>query len=200
MKKWLSIVLAVVLVFGTGVFARDVFEVIKAEIRTDFVVEIDGVEREFKNVNGERVHPVLHNGTTYLPVRAIGEIMGKAVYWYEEEKRIELKDKKISSTVTDADVIVDEQNADKNNEKLKNDKVEKVYDDSNFIGKDKAIEIALNKAGLKEADVKYLEAEFDKERSVFVYEVEFNYGLKEYKAEIKGDDGTILKWEGEFDD
>ena len=80
------------------------------QLREDFTVVIDGEVKEFKNVNAERVYSVIYERTTYLTVRTIGEIMEK-VYWYENDKRIELK----NSTVTDADVIIvgDEKNDDK---------------------------------------------------------------------------------------
>lgn len=64
-----------------------------------------------------------------------------------------------------------------------------------FIGEEKAKEIALQKAGLSAADVKFVRVEIDRENGVPVYEVEFNEGPKEYSAEIKADDGTILEWD-----
>ena len=122
MKKKRNLVIVAVLVFafGSGAIAKEAFDVIKAQIRTDFVIEIDGVKRDFKNVDGESVYPLLHDGTTYLPLRAIGEIMGKKVYWYEEDKRIEIKDdNKKLPTVTDADVIIEDNTKVKENEKPK---------------------------------------------------------------------------------
>ena len=198
MKKRISLiaVVAVVLAFGAGAVAKNVYENIKAQIRYDFVVEIDGTEREFKNVDGERVYPIIYDGSTYLPIRAIGEIMDKKVYWHEEEKRIELKDEKATSTtVTDADVIITE---DKTQETTP--KADAAYSEEGYIGKDKAKAIALEKAGLKEADVKFVKVELDRERGTVVYDVEFNQGLKEYSAEIKADDGTIVEWDVDIDD
>lgn len=195
-KRSLIVAIALILAFGTGAVAKDVFDVIRAEVRTDFVIEIDGVEREFKDVNGERVYPILHNGTTYLPVRAIGEIMGKKVYWYEDEKRIEIKDEiENHSTVTDADVIIDKEQ----NPKEKSEEPE-IVEEKEFIGKEKAKEIALEKAGLKEADVKFIKVEIDRDNGIVIYEVEFKHGLKEFSADIKADDGKILDWEVDLDD
>ena len=198
-KRTFVVVLAALLAIGTGALAKEVYEVVKAQIRPDFVIEIDGVKRDFKNANGERVYPLLHDGTTYLPLRAIGEIMDKKVYWYEEDKRIELKDdiEKLP-TVTDADVIVEEGKEPKENVKEKV-KEHEVVNEKELIGKDKAKEIALKKAGLKEADVKFIKIELDRDDGIVVYEVEFKQGLKEFNADIKADDGKILDWEVDWD-
>ncbi len=51
-KRTFVVVLAVILVFGIGALAKEVYEVVKAQIRPDFVIEIDGVERDFKNADG----------------------------------------------------------------------------------------------------------------------------------------------------
>jgi len=195
-RRIVSVLLILVFVLGTSAVAKTVYETIKAQLRPDFVVAIDGVEREFKNVDGERVYPILYEGTTYLPVRAIGEIMGKKVYWNEEAKKVELKDDdKKASTVTDADVIITDEKA----EPVKKDKKAEISEEADFIGKDKAKALALKKAELKEEDVTFVKVELDRERGVYVYEVEFRKGFKEYNAEIKADDGTFVDWEVEFD-
>lgn len=33
------------------------------------------------DVSGNAVHPILHEGTTYLPIRGIGSLFGKNIYW-----------------------------------------------------------------------------------------------------------------------
>lgn len=52
-----------------------------AKLRPDVKVNIDGVGQTFYNAQGEEVFPILYNGSTYLPIRAIGEIMNKNVNW-----------------------------------------------------------------------------------------------------------------------
>lgn len=42
---------------------------------------VDGVEVTPKDANGNKVEPFASSGTTYLPVRAIGEALGKEVTW-----------------------------------------------------------------------------------------------------------------------
>lgn len=96
--------LILVLGIAIGSSAASVVQTITAELRPDFEIVIDGETQNFKNASGEDVYPILYEGTTYLPIRAIGEMMGKTVYWYQDEKVIELKD--TDTLVTDADVII----------------------------------------------------------------------------------------------
>ncbi len=186
-RKWVAFI-AVVLVMGiaVGATAAGLISEIRAEIRKDFEVVIDGKTEQFKNVDGERVYPILYEGTTYLPLRAIGEIMGKKVYWYEDDKRIELKEEQ--STVTDADVIV---NGEQKPEKPKEDKA--------YIGEEKAKKIALDKAGLNENQVKALKVKLDLDDGIRQYEVEFSHNYVEYDVDIDAVDGEILKFEKDID-
>ncbi len=73
-------------------------------------------------------------------------------------------------------------------------------DESNFIGKDRAKEITLKKAGLTADDVFFDRIELDFDNGVWEYEVEFKQGRTEYSADIKADDGTIISWEKDIDD
>ena len=69
-----------------------------------------------------------------------------------------------------------------------------------YIDEEKAKEIALDKAGLKENEVSFIKVELDWDNGILRYEVEFRQGFKEYSAEIKADDGKILDWEIDIDD
>ena len=44
-------------------------------------IVLDGQELHPTDVNGKTVEPMIYNGTTYLPVRAVASALGKAVYW-----------------------------------------------------------------------------------------------------------------------
>lgn len=68
------------------------------------------------------------------------------------------------------------------------------------IGRDKAISIALDHAGVAATDARDIEAELDYERSVLIYEIEFKSNGMEYSYEINAVDGTIIKSEKEWDD
>jgi hypothetical protein len=51
---------------------------------------IDGNSVEPKDANGNKVEPFIYNGTTYLPVRAVGEAIGKEVNWDSITKTVYL--------------------------------------------------------------------------------------------------------------
>ena len=44
-------------------------------------IVIDGQELHPTDASGNPVSPMIYNGTTYLPVRAVASALGKAVYW-----------------------------------------------------------------------------------------------------------------------
>ena len=68
-------------------------------------------------------------------------------------------------------------------------------DNTEFIGEEKAEQIALEKAGLTADDVTFINIDLDRDDGVWQYELEFRQGTTEYEAEINAIDGKILKWE-----
>ncbi|MCD8390821.1 MAG: PepSY domain-containing protein, partial [Firmicutes bacterium] len=74
---------------------------ITVDVRYDFTIIVDGAVQTFKDVNGGAVYPILYEGSTYLPVRAIGELMGKSVSWDGNTKTVYIGGS--DSLVTDAD-------------------------------------------------------------------------------------------------
>ena len=68
------------------------------------------------------------------------------------------------------------------------------------IDPSKAKSIALAHAGLTEAQVKGLRAEFDRDDGRPEYDVEFRVGNMEYEYEIHAETGKILSWDKEIDD
>ncbi len=50
-------------------------------LKPDISVELNGVRQVFKDVNGQNVYPIVYNGTTYLPVRAVSALMKEPIEW-----------------------------------------------------------------------------------------------------------------------
>lgn len=197
-----------------GASASGIIEKIQAELRPDFTIIYEGNKQNLKNVAGEEVYPILYEGSTYLPVRAVSEMINKEVTWYEADKRIEITDAP-EITVTDADKIVTEDTGNKNNNRpagssgnggapvdkapvnnekpIKNDRHDddRIPADANVTIED-AKKLVFEKAGVSEADVRDFEIDVDDGRA---YEIEFNSGRIKYEAKVSIIDGTILEWE-----
>lgn len=86
----LLIATIMILSFTVGVYANDIIKTITAQLRPDFTIIIDNEKQVFKNADGKIVYPLLYDGTTYLPVRSIGSIMGKNVDWDGDKKLVSL--------------------------------------------------------------------------------------------------------------
>lgn len=161
---------------------------VSVQVRKDFNIVINGKEQTFRTASGKEIHPLLYDGSTYLPLRSIGQIMNKVVEWDNATKTVTLNSE--SFTVTDADSF--------------NEKKDTVTDaDTNRgtdIGLEKAKEIALDHAGLKKSEVTRLNAEKDFDDGIVKYDVEFEKGRVEYDYEIHGETGKILKAEKDHDD
>ena len=87
-------VLIYLLVFGGATFAAEIYKQLEVTYR-DIKIEIDGETVTPKDAAGNIVEPFASNGTTYLPVRAIGEALGKEVDWDNETSTVIIKDKEL---------------------------------------------------------------------------------------------------------
>ncbi|MCD8391052.1 MAG: copper amine oxidase N-terminal domain-containing protein, partial [Firmicutes bacterium] len=90
-KKIISILAAAAMFISCSSLAiAKTNESVTADLSPDFTIVVDGVERVFYNADGDEVHPIVYNGTTYLPLRAIGELMGKSVSWEDNTKTVKI--------------------------------------------------------------------------------------------------------------
>ena len=95
MKKRVQGLIAGVLIgamlTSVGVFAKNIRQTIDA-VYMNVKLVIDGEEITPKDVDGNIVEPFIYNGTTYLPVRAIGEAFDKDVHWDGETATVYVGD------------------------------------------------------------------------------------------------------------
>jgi len=159
------------------------------QVRDDFTIVIDGKEQTFKTAAGKTIYPLLYDGSTYLPLRAIGQIMNKEVAWDNQTKTVTLTSD--GYTVTDADSF----DEDGNPTVTDTDTSQSGKD----IGMEKAKKIALKDAGLKEKDVIFVTAKTDFEDGRKVYEVEFFCNDTEYDYEIDAKTGEIVSFDKDFE-
>ena len=169
---------------------------ISAEIRRDFTIIVDDTVRSFTDVNGKAVYPLLYEGTTYLPVRAIAELMGKNVQWDGATDTVTLTSGNSGSLVTDADSFNSSNGNSSNNSSNNGSNGSNVNGGTNagYIGEAKAKEIALKHAGLSSSQVTFVKVQLDYDDGRSEYEVEFynSASRTEYDYEIDALTGKIL--------
>ncbi|NMI04563.1 hypothetical protein HF638_11275 [Paenibacillus sp. SZ31] len=64
---------------GTGALAATGLEPIKAYLNSKITLKMNGAKVTAKDANGKTVLPITYNGTTYLPVRAVGSLLGTEI-------------------------------------------------------------------------------------------------------------------------
>ncbi|MDE7053354.1 MAG: PepSY domain-containing protein [Oscillospiraceae bacterium] len=152
---------------------------ITVEVRSDFTVVVDSTARTFTDANGKTVYPVLYNGSTYLPVRAVGELMGKSVAWDSAASTVTLS----GGTVTDADSFSGGTTPSGGN----------TNSPAGQITPEDAKAKALAHAGVTASGAVFTKVELDWEDGRQVYEVEFyTTDGKEYDYELDAKTGEVI--------
>ena len=150
---------------------------ISVQMRPDYTIIIDGTARTFRDVNGKVVDPLLYDGSIYLPLRAIGELMGMNVEWDATDGTVFL-----SGEVTDFDTS--------------NSTGSGTASGNVQVTMQRAREIALDNAGRSAAEVVFVECELSQDDGRWEYEIEFVYNSNgtytEYDYEIDANTGAIL--------
>ena len=86
-KKTLAFILTLcmtvtgVVCFAAGAAAAGGLQEIKAYLNADITLKLDGEAQVLKDASGVCTYPITYNGTTYLPIRSIGTLLGVDVGW-----------------------------------------------------------------------------------------------------------------------
>lgn len=101
-KKQLSIAaIALAGVLTLGAAAAGV-QTIAATLRPDIKVIVNGVEQKtMTDVTGKQVYPLSHEGTVYLPIRALGNVLSHDAKWNGDTQTITLTAKERLPAYTD---------------------------------------------------------------------------------------------------
>ena len=77
----LAITLALVCGMAIGASAADTLKEISAYLNYGITIKYNGEAQNLTDAAGNRVYPITYNGTTYLPVRAVSNLLGIGVDW-----------------------------------------------------------------------------------------------------------------------
>ncbi len=92
MKRFTALVLALVMVCGLTVsVSAAAVQTVTVQLSPNITVTLDGEPQTMADVNGNPVYPVLYGGTTYLPVRAVGNMLGLDVDWEQATQTVILE-------------------------------------------------------------------------------------------------------------
>ena len=100
-RVFISGFIVAALIFGltVGTFASSLSETIEV-VYNNIKLVIDGQNIKFgKDTAGNQIEPFIYNGTTYLPVRTVGEAIGKDVDWDSKTNTIYIGNNNISEEI-----------------------------------------------------------------------------------------------------
>lgn len=172
-KGFASALVLTALVTALGVTATATYQR-TIQVEDGVGISINGAKFTPRDVNGKEVPVFLYNGTTYAPVRALCEATGMEVSYNSTTDTVELTSMNYAAS-------------------------QKV-DSSNYITADKAKTIALNDAGVKEANAVFLKVRLDWDNGRAEYEVEFYSGNVEYDYDIDALTGAIRSSDRDLED
>lgn len=104
MRRFTALVLTLVMVFSLTVSAsaadKPKPEQVTAYLNYNLTVRFNGEAKLLGNVNGDQVYPITYGGTTYVPVRAISNLLGLKVTWLQERRIVKLSDSNDTKPIT----------------------------------------------------------------------------------------------------
>ena len=167
----LTVLIAALCVTATATSKRSI------QVEDGIGITLNGARFTPRDAAGKQVPVFLYNGTTYVPVRAISEAMGMDVSFNSATRTVQL---------TTADRTASQQGASSAS--------------GNYISADRAKQIALNDAGVKESSAVFLRANLDWDDGRMQYEVEFYSGNVEYDYDIDAITGAIRSSDRDLED
>ncbi|KNY25271.1 extracellular solute-binding protein [Pseudobacteroides cellulosolvens] len=92
---------------------------IEATVNDNIKIYYDNKEKVLKEVNGSKISPVIINGRTYLPVRAVADLAGLGIEWDSESQSIKISSSNEGIPYKDNIPIIDTEPTNQNNEGIK---------------------------------------------------------------------------------
>ena len=153
------------MVIGAAAVSNSASQDVTATFRPDMTIQVNGTDYIIRDTTGAQVSPLIYNGTTYVPLATMSQILGVQVSWD-------------AATQT---VVITDQGGQAASE--------------GYIGEARAKQIALDHAKLTSNEANFLWVKMDWEHGRPVYEVEFWSGNTEYDYEIDAQTGEIRSYD-----
>lgn len=182
-KKLAALLLSILAVVGVLLVtatAADGFQ-ITAKLTPTVTVQMDGQTQTFYNVNGEEVSPIIYEGSVYLPVRAIGELMGMDVSWDSATSTVSLTTSGDTAAAAASTGTATTSTASGTTT-------------SGLLTEVEARAKALAHAGIAESQATFTKTKLDYEDGRQVYDVEFYANSTEYDYEIDAQTGEVVSY------
>src|SRR6476620_8168613 len=89
-------IISIIVVFAmallaTGAFAGANSELIQAYINHDIKLTVNGAKFTPKDSDGNTLEPIIYNGSTYLPVRALTNAIGGSAVWDDKTQTVAIQ-------------------------------------------------------------------------------------------------------------
>ena len=97
-KKTLALILTLcmtvtgVVCFTAGAAAANGLQEINAYLNSNITFKLDGEEQILTDATGVRTYPITYNGTTYVPIRAVANLLGVGVDWDQATQTVLMGD------------------------------------------------------------------------------------------------------------
>ena len=158
------------------------------------VSSVNELETELDRENGTVVYDVSFSAGGYEYDYEINATTGK-IARYDSEIDDDYRNGTDTKTSSNSKSSSNGKTTSNNKSSSSNDK----SSSSNYIGEQKAKEIAFKHAGISDSSAKEFEAELDRENGVVIYDVSFSAGEYEYEYEINAITGEIFSHDKERD-
>ena len=91
-KSYIAAALALTSCLVLGTAAASQSKTVTATFRPDMTLKVNGTTYTVRDTTGVRVSPLVYNGTTYLPLASLSQLLGAEVSWDQNTQTILIHD------------------------------------------------------------------------------------------------------------
>ena len=91
-KSYIAAALALTSCMVVGTAAASQSNSVTATFRPDMTLKVNGTTYTVRDTTGVKVSPLIYNGTTYLPLSSLGQLLGAEVSWDNDSQTVIIHD------------------------------------------------------------------------------------------------------------